>query len=207
MRTPTDPTDKHVGTRVRMRRLMLGMSQTTLADALGLSFQQVQKYEKGKNRISASRLQQISNVLQVPVPFFFEGLQGLPGASKGKVQAPSPAYVTDFVASSDGLSLIKAFMLIKRRDLHPRHRPSHRRDRAARQPRRQAWHGPRQAASRPSTDYLPPLSAQRRIRAQHGRGACGSWKFIPNGNSSVSGRGASQSGSNQIKFHQGVEPV
>jgi transcriptional regulator with XRE-family HTH domain len=117
MRTPTDPTDKHVGTRVRMRRLMLGMSQTTLADALGLSFQQVQKYEKGKNRISASRLQQISNVLQVPVPFFFEGLPGLPGASKGKVQAPSPAYVTDFVASSDGLSLIKAFMLIKRRDL------------------------------------------------------------------------------------------
>src|SRR5580704_14977680 len=67
------PTDKHVGNRVRMRRLMLGMSQEKLADQLGLTFQQVQKYEKGTNRISASRLQEISHVLEVPVPFFFEG--------------------------------------------------------------------------------------------------------------------------------------
>src|SRR5271167_1410767 len=67
------PTDKHVGQRVRMRRLMLGLSQTKLADALGLTFQQVQKYEKGTNRIGGSRLQRISAVLQVRVGFFFEG--------------------------------------------------------------------------------------------------------------------------------------
>ena len=68
-----NPIDKHVGSRVRMRRMMLGMSQEKLGDALGLTFQQVQKYEKGTNRIGASRLQQISQILQVPVAFFFEG--------------------------------------------------------------------------------------------------------------------------------------
>jgi len=66
-----EPVDRHVGSRVRMRRLMLGMSQTSLADKLGLTFQQVQKYEKGKNRMGSSRLQQIANILQVPVTFFF----------------------------------------------------------------------------------------------------------------------------------------
>ena len=66
-------TDVHVGRRVRMRRKMLAMSQTKLGDALGLTFQQVQKYENGTNRIGASRLEQISNILQVPVAFFFEG--------------------------------------------------------------------------------------------------------------------------------------
>ena len=69
-----NPTDKHVGARVRMRRMMLGMSQEKLGDALGLTFQQVQKYEKGANRIGASRLQQIAHILQVPVSFFFDGL-------------------------------------------------------------------------------------------------------------------------------------
>jgi transcriptional regulator with XRE-family HTH domain len=68
-----NPIDRHVGSRVRMRRMMLGMSQEKLGDALGLTFQQVQKYEKGANRIGASRLQQISQILQVPVSFFFEG--------------------------------------------------------------------------------------------------------------------------------------
>ena len=68
-----NPIDKHVGSRVRMRRLMLDMSQTQLGDALGITFQQIQKYEKGANRISASRLQHISQILQVPVPFFFDG--------------------------------------------------------------------------------------------------------------------------------------
>ena len=68
-----NPTDKHVGSRVRMRRKMLAMSQTKLGDALGVTFQQVQKYEKGTNRIGASRLQQMSHILQVPVVFFFEG--------------------------------------------------------------------------------------------------------------------------------------
>ena len=74
-----NPIDKHVGARVRMRRMMLSMSQEKLGDALGLTFQQVQKYEKGTNRIGASRLQQIANILQVPVSFFFEGAPNTPG--------------------------------------------------------------------------------------------------------------------------------
>jgi transcriptional regulator with XRE-family HTH domain len=110
-----NPIDKHVGSRVRMRRMMLSMSQEKLGDALGLTFQQVQKYEKGTNRIGASRLQQISHILQVPVAFFFEGAPNLPGGgrSDGMSDAPSPAYVSDFLATSDGLSLTKAFMRIK----------------------------------------------------------------------------------------------
>jgi transcriptional regulator with XRE-family HTH domain len=109
-----NPTDKHVGARVRMRRMMLGMSQEKLGDALSLTFQQVQKYEKGANRIGASRLQQISHILQVPVSFFFEGAPQTPGlATAGTSEAPSPAYVSDFLATSDGLALTKAFMGIK----------------------------------------------------------------------------------------------
>jgi transcriptional regulator with XRE-family HTH domain len=109
-----NPIDKHVGSRVRMRRMMLGMSQEKLGDALGLTFQQVQKYEKGTNRIGASRLQQISHILQVPVAFFFEGAPHLAGGPvpDGAEHAPSPAYVSDFLATSDGLSLTKAFMRI-----------------------------------------------------------------------------------------------
>jgi transcriptional regulator with XRE-family HTH domain len=109
-----NPIDKHVGSRVRMRRMMLGMSQEKLGDALSLTFQQVQKYEKGTNRIGASRLQQISLILQVPVAFFFEGaphlLEGI--ASENLEAAPSHTYVSDFLATSDGLSLTKAFMRI-----------------------------------------------------------------------------------------------
>jgi transcriptional regulator with XRE-family HTH domain len=113
MKAP-NPTDKYVGNRVRMRRLMLGLSQEGLGDQLGLTFQQVQKYEKGTNRISASRLQQISHILQVPVPFFFEGVPTLPGSVKGGLSSsPSPAYVSEFLATSDGLALVAAFMRIK----------------------------------------------------------------------------------------------
>jgi transcriptional regulator with XRE-family HTH domain len=108
-----NPTDKHVGSRVRMRRMMLGMSQEKLGDSLGLTFQQVQKYEKGTNRIGASRLQQISNILQVPVSFFFEGAPNSAPAQGGLGEAPSPAYVSDFLATSDGLSLTRAFTRIK----------------------------------------------------------------------------------------------
>jgi transcriptional regulator with XRE-family HTH domain len=109
-----NPIDKHVGSRVRMRRMMLGMSQEKLGNALGLTFQQVQKYEKGTNRIGASRLQQISHILQVPVSFFFEGAPSVGGAARveGMSEAPSPAYVSDFLATSDGLALTKAFMRI-----------------------------------------------------------------------------------------------
>ena len=116
-----NPIDKHVGSRVRMRRMMLNMSQEKLGDALGLTFQQVQKYEKGTNRIGASRLQQIANILQVPVSFFFEGAPHIPGSpTTGMSEAPSPAYVSDFLATSDGLSLTKAFMRIKNSKLRRR---------------------------------------------------------------------------------------
>jgi transcriptional regulator with XRE-family HTH domain len=110
---PLNTIDKYVGNRVRMRRMMLGMSQTKLGDAVGITFQQVQKYEKGTNRISASRLQQISNILQVQVPFFFEGAPHVPGQHSGDGAPPSPAYVNEFLASSGGLALTKAFMRIK----------------------------------------------------------------------------------------------
>jgi transcriptional regulator with XRE-family HTH domain len=108
-----NPIDRHVGSRVRMRRMMLSMSQEKLGDSLGLTFQQVQKYEKGTNRIGASRLQQISHILQVPVAFFFEGAPDLPGdVPRVGAEAPSPSYVSDFLATSDGLALTKAFMRI-----------------------------------------------------------------------------------------------
>ena len=109
-RKPPDVIDRHVGSRVRMRRLMLGMSQTKLADGVGLTFQQVQKYEKGTNRMGASRLQQIAHVLQVPVPFFFEGAPSSGALSQGT--APSPGYVYEFLATSNGVALTKAFMRI-----------------------------------------------------------------------------------------------
>jgi transcriptional regulator with XRE-family HTH domain len=109
-----NPIDKHVGSRVRMRRMMLSMSQEKLGNSLGLTFQQVQKYEKGTNRIGASRLQQISHILQVPVAFFFEGAPTVGGSrgGDGLGEAPSPAYVSDFLATSDGLALTKAFTRI-----------------------------------------------------------------------------------------------
>ena len=107
-----NPTDHHVGSRVCMRRKMLKMSQTDLADAVGVTFQQIQKYEKGTNRISASRLLQIATVLQVSIPFFFEDPRG-PSKERSTQQVHSPDYVSDFLTTTDGLALTKAFMLIK----------------------------------------------------------------------------------------------
>jgi transcriptional regulator with XRE-family HTH domain len=106
-----NPVDKYVGSRVRMRRIMLGMSQEKLGEALGLTFQQVQKYEKGTNRVGASRIQQISEILQVPVSFLFEG--GPSGIAKAEgSESPSPSYVSDFLATSEGLALTRAFTRI-----------------------------------------------------------------------------------------------
>jgi len=107
-----NPIDRHVGSRVRMRRLMLGMSQEKLGDGLGLTFQQVQKYEKGTNRIGASRLQHIARLLQVPVSFFFDGAPQTHEQPEASADGSSPAYVFDFLATSEGLTLIKAFMRI-----------------------------------------------------------------------------------------------
>src|SRR5438270_10916975 len=114
-----NPIDKHVGSRVRMRRMMLSMSQKKLGDALGLTFQQVQKYEKGTNRIGASRLQQLSIILQVPVSFVFAGAPA-PPCPDGMGEAPSPAYVTDFLATPDGLALVRAFTRIENPKLRRR---------------------------------------------------------------------------------------
>ena len=114
-----NPIDQHVGSRVRMRRLMLAMSQEKLGFALGLTFQQVQKYEKGMNRIGASRLQQISHILQVPVAFFFEGAPNAL-APQGSGRALSMAQIDDFVSDSDGLRLIRAFMRIDNATLRRR---------------------------------------------------------------------------------------
>jgi transcriptional regulator with XRE-family HTH domain len=112
-----NPVDKHVGSRVRMRRKMMNMSQVELADGLGITFQQVQKYENGSNRISASRLQEAARILQVPVPFFFEGAPEGVGQDRS---TPLPAYVNEFVSSSDGLRLIKAFIRIHNAELQRR---------------------------------------------------------------------------------------
>ena len=101
-----NPIDKHVGSRVRMRRMMLAMSQEKLGDALGLTFQQVQKYEKGTNRIGASRLQQISNILEVPVAFFFEGVQSAHATEKPDASITN---LNEFLARPDGLALVRAF--------------------------------------------------------------------------------------------------
>src|SRR3954469_3991945 len=106
-----NPIDRHVGSRVRMRRMMLGMSQEKLGDALSLTFQQVQKYEKGANRIGASRLQQIAKVLGVPVEFFFDGAPqpAGPAFAGGFSEAANSSYVVDFLATGEGLQLNRAF--------------------------------------------------------------------------------------------------
>jgi transcriptional regulator with XRE-family HTH domain len=103
--------DKHVGRRVRMRRMLIGMTQEKLGEALGLTFQQVQKYEKGTNRIGASRLHQIAAILGVPVEFFYEGAPAL----GGKISASDlPAsYGSEFLATPEGVQLMKAFTRIR----------------------------------------------------------------------------------------------
>jgi transcriptional regulator with XRE-family HTH domain len=115
-----NPVDQYVGSRVRMRRLMLGMSQEKLGDALGLTFQQIQKYEKGANRIGASRLQQISLILQAPISFFFEGVPTPSGAHAGFAEGNTPDYSTSLLSTSDGLALAKAFMRIENSKLRRR---------------------------------------------------------------------------------------
>jgi transcriptional regulator with XRE-family HTH domain len=95
-----------------MRRIMLSMSQEKLGEALGLTFQQVQKYEKGTNRVGASRIQQIAEILQIPVSFLFEGGPSGTVNADGTIEGPSPSYVSDFLATSEGLALTRAFTRI-----------------------------------------------------------------------------------------------
>lgn len=107
-----NPIDAYVGSRVRTRRLMLGMSQERLAEQIGVTFQQVQKYEKGTNRIGASRLQAIANVLAVPVAFFFQQDNTQPLNTDGLGAINGLEDLSDFLTSKEGLSLNKAFMKI-----------------------------------------------------------------------------------------------
>jgi transcriptional regulator with XRE-family HTH domain len=112
-----NPVDLHVGARVRMRRKFLGMSQEGLAETIELTFQQVQKYERGANRISASKLYEISKALKAPVAYFFEGY----GESEGLVgfsESESEQFVHGFLMTTEGIELAEAFPRIK----SPKHR-------------------------------------------------------------------------------------
>jgi transcriptional regulator with XRE-family HTH domain len=108
-----NPIDIHVGSRVRLRRMMLGMSQEKLGENLGITFQQIQKYEKGTNRIGASRLQHIARVLSMPVSYFFEGAPGLSSSLPEGLAQPTTNYVVDFLSTNEGIQLNKAFVRIK----------------------------------------------------------------------------------------------
>ncbi|MDN2578632.1 helix-turn-helix domain-containing protein [Aquibium sp. ELW1220] len=108
-----NPIDIHVGSRVRLRRNMLGMSQEKLGESLGITFQQIQKYEKGTNRVGASRLQAIATILGVPVSFFFEDAPDMPSVAGGGFREDNAtSYVVDFLNSAEGLQLNRAFVRI-----------------------------------------------------------------------------------------------
>ena len=108
------PIDVHVGNRVRLRRVMIGMSQVKLAKEVGLTFQQIQKYEKGTNRICASRLFEFAQILEVPVEYFFEDTEAEgTGQSEGEAEAGDPYSIYDFLSSHEGVELNRAFLQIK----------------------------------------------------------------------------------------------
>ena len=105
-----NPVDAHVGHRVRLRRMLIGMSQERLGELLGLTFQQVQKYEKGINRIGAGRLFEVAGILGVPISFFYEDVDAGGG---GFAEGEEPPPVMEFLSSGEGLQLSLAFMRIK----------------------------------------------------------------------------------------------
>lgn len=107
-----DDIDAHVGSRVRLRRITLNISQEQLGEALGLTFQQIQKYEKGQNRIGAGRLYKISHILSVPVEFFYEGLPVAGQSSPNDRAAMRSAEIQQFLASAEGHALSHAFLKI-----------------------------------------------------------------------------------------------
>jgi len=96
-----------------MQRMAIGMSQEKLGEACGITFQQIQKYEKGMNRMGASRLHQIARILQVPVEFFYEGAPAEAGSGGLTSADRSSRSMTDFLGTSEGLELVKAFMAVK----------------------------------------------------------------------------------------------
>ncbi len=111
------PVDVHVGARLRQRRTLLGMSQTTLGDAIGLSFQQVQKYERGRDRIGSGRLFNLSRVLDVPIEFFFDDMPTAVAASSptlgGDRAKKPPSYEPDPMHKRETLELVRAYYKIK----------------------------------------------------------------------------------------------
>jgi transcriptional regulator with XRE-family HTH domain len=112
-----NPIDVHVGARIRLRRTLLGISQVTLAEALGLTFQQVQKYEKGVNRVSSSRLVDMAHVLDVSIPYFFDemsaGVSGqTPSALMRTKQRPENEQEADPLARRETLELVRAYYRI-----------------------------------------------------------------------------------------------
>jgi transcriptional regulator with XRE-family HTH domain len=112
MKKSTSSIDKEIGSRVRMRRISIGMSQEKLGDMLGLTFQQVQKYEKGTNRISVGRLVDIANILGVDIHFFFNGIKSIK-AEAGFAEEGAPPYVADMMSRPEGLQLVRTFASIK----------------------------------------------------------------------------------------------
>jgi transcriptional regulator with XRE-family HTH domain len=113
MNSPSNFIDAYVGARLRMRRVMLGMSQGKLGQLLGVTFQQVQKYEKGSNRISASRLRQAAQVLEVPVEFFYEGAPAPPASGGEALETAPQAFDVAFLATTEGFQLNRAFLRIR----------------------------------------------------------------------------------------------
>jgi transcriptional regulator with XRE-family HTH domain len=108
-----NPVDAQVGSRVRLRRMLIGMSQERLGELLGLTFQQVQKYEKGVNRIGAGRLFDVARILGVPIEYFYESVSNQLSGGRGFAEDGNPAPVMEFVSSGEGLQLSLAFMRIK----------------------------------------------------------------------------------------------
>jgi transcriptional regulator with XRE-family HTH domain len=104
--------DTLVGRNIRICRLQRGLTQTALGDHLGVTFQQIQKYEKGSNRISASRLQHTARVLEVSPGYFFEGAPA-DSSEPGFAEESSQSYVVDFLASTEGLQLNRAFLRVR----------------------------------------------------------------------------------------------
>src|ERR1700688_3990627 len=114
----TTPVDAHIGQKIRARRNLLGLSQTELAEAAGITFQQIQKYEKGVNRVGASRLQQFSHTLGVPPSYFFEGAPTVgkkqPAPQEGEL---SEGTIVSFLGTREGAALVRAFMSIKQKSI------------------------------------------------------------------------------------------
>ena len=109
--------DVHVGLRVRLRRKQLGLSQERLAEGLGLTFQQVQKYERGTNRISASKLFEISRILEVPIAYFFEGIDGATHPGTDRYTQAYNNVIEQMLAEPNGQELAEAFLSIRRRSI------------------------------------------------------------------------------------------